>query len=34
MSSWLHHDTLKQRHRALRDGYPASLNLRVHRALS
>ncbi|MDD2721868.1 MAG: HEPN domain-containing protein [Gallionella sp.] len=26
--------TLKSCHRALRDGYPASLNLRVHRALS
>jgi hypothetical protein len=28
------HDALKQRHRALRDGYPPNLNLRVHRALS
>lgn len=25
---------LKQRHRSVRDGYPANLNLRVHRALS
>lgn len=25
---------LKQRHRAVRDGYPSSLNLRIHRALS
>jgi len=30
----MNHDALKQRHRALRDGYPADLNLRVHRALS
>lgn len=28
------HEILKQRHRALRDGYPRNLNLRVHRALS
>lgn len=28
------HDTLKQRHRALRDTYPPDLNLRIHRALS
>lgn len=30
----MNHDTLKQRHRALRNGYPPRLNLRVHRALS
>lgn len=29
-----HHATLKQRHRAVREGYPADLNLRLHRALS
>lgn len=28
------HDTLKQRHRAVRESYPANLNIRVHRALS
>jgi hypothetical protein len=28
------HDTLKTRHRDIRDGMPESLNLRVHRALS
>lgn len=28
------HATLKDRHRATRDGLPAGLNLRVHRALS
>ncbi len=27
-------DTLKQRHRLVRDTYPADLNLRIHRALS
>jgi hypothetical protein len=27
-------NTLKQRHRSVRDGYPTNLNLRVHRALS
>jgi hypothetical protein len=30
----LAHDTLKQRHREVRNGYPANLNLRIHRALS
>ena len=30
----MHHGILKQRHRSLREGYPANLNLRVHRALS
>ena len=28
------YDTLKQRHREVRDGYPVDLNLRIHRALS
>ena len=28
------YETLKQRHRALRDDYPSDLNLRIHRALS
>lgn len=28
------YETLKQRHRQVRDGYPADLNLRIHRALS
>jgi len=28
------YDTLKQRHRDVRDGYPPDLNLRIHRALS
>jgi hypothetical protein len=28
------HATLKSRHRAVRDGYPPNLNLRLHRALS
>lgn len=32
--TFTNHDALKQRHRALRDGYPTNLNLRVHRALS
>ncbi len=30
----MNHDSLKQRHREVRDHYPANLNLRVHRALS
>ena len=30
----INHDTLKSRHRTLRDSYPPELNLRVHRALS
>lgn len=30
----LHHETLKDKQRALRDGFPPSLSLRVHRALS
>ena len=30
----LTYDDLKQRHRALRDGFEPSLSLRVHRALS
>ena len=30
----MNHDTLKQRHRTLRESYPPHLNLRVHRALS
>lgn len=28
------HETLKQRHRQVRNNYPANLNLRLHRALS
>lgn len=28
------YETLKQRHRSVRDGYPDNLNLRIHRALS
>lgn len=28
------HETLKQRHRLVRDKYPTDLNLRIHRALS
>ena len=32
--SSLQHSVLKQRHRQVRDGHPASLTLRVHRALS
>ena len=28
------YNTLKQRHRDVRDGYPLNLNLRIHRALS
>lgn len=30
----MEYETLKQRHRQVRDGYPADLNLRIHRALS
>jgi len=30
----LNHDALKQRHRLVRDKHPASLTLRIHRALS
>ena len=30
----MNYDTLKQRHRDERDGYPANLSLRVHRSLS
>jgi hypothetical protein len=30
----MNHDALKARHRAVRDGYPPDLNLRIHRALS
>lgn len=29
----MNYETLKQRHREVRDGYPADLNLRIHRAL-
>ena len=32
--SSLEHAALKQRHRLVRDGHPASLTLRIHRALS
>jgi len=27
----MNHDALKVRHRAVRDGYPPDLNLRLHR---
>ena len=30
----MNYEILKQRHRSVRDNYPANLNLRVHRALS
>lgn len=30
----MNYETLKQRHREVRDSYPADLNLRIHRALS
>jgi len=30
----MEYETLKQRHREVRGGYPADLNLRIHRALS
>ena len=33
-ASLLAHTTLKQRHRSVRDTHPASLTLRIHRALS
>jgi len=34
VGSTLNHDALKQRHRLVRDKHPASLTLRIHRALS
>ena len=30
----MNYDAIRARHRAVRDGYPPDLNLRLHRALS